>query len=66
MRSWRHTHTFSELEPGRVEVHEHIEYEHDGGVWGVITRLLFSKPALYGQFTFRKLVTQRKAPKVSV
>ncbi|MEM9712945.1 MAG: cyclase [Actinomycetota bacterium] len=66
MRRWVHTHRFSEIAPGTVEVHEHIEYEHGGGAWGVLTRLLFSKPALLAQFTFRKLVTRRKAPQIEV
>ena len=66
MRRWVHTHRFREVTPGRVEVHEHIEYEHGGGAWGLATRLLFAKPALLGQFTYRKLVTRRKAPKIEV
>lgn len=66
MRSWRHTHRFTALGPDRTEVHEHIEYEHGDGKWGVATRLLFSKPALYGQFTYRKLITRRRAPQVEI
>ncbi len=65
-KKWEHTHTFKELTPGSTEIHEHIEYEHKSGFWGIVTRLLFNKPSLYITFTYRKLATRwflRKAGK---
>lgn len=55
---WEHTHTFTAVAPTVTEIHEHIEYEHQRGPWGLVTRLLFSKPNLYFMFTYRKLATR--------
>jgi ligand-binding SRPBCC domain-containing protein len=56
---WEHTHTFVPLDEGRTEIREHIEFEHKPGVWGLVTRLLFSKPNLVLMFAYRKWVTRR-------
>jgi ligand-binding SRPBCC domain-containing protein len=56
--TWEHTHTFSAVSPTVTRIDEHIEYEHKRGLWGLVTRLLFSKPNLYFMFTFRKLATR--------
>ncbi|TWT57722.1 hypothetical protein KOR42_10880 [Thalassoglobus neptunius] len=63
-KKWEHTHTFRELAHNQTEVNEHIVYEHKRGFWGIVTRILFSRPSLYTMFTYRKLVTQKalKAP----
>lgn len=63
MKSWVHTHTFSEPQPGQTQVHEHIEYQHHRGLRGLWSRLLFPKPALLGLFTFRKLKTRSEVRK---
>lgn len=55
---WEHTHTFTPLSETETEIHEHIEYEHKSGFWGVVTWLLFSWPNLYLMFTYRRLMTQ--------
>lgn len=62
---WEHTHTFTEISPGVTQIQEHIEYEHKRGLWGLVTRLLFSKPNLYFMFTFRKLATRWHLRKTS-
>ena len=55
---WEHTHTFTAVSPTVTRINEHIEYEHKRGLWGIVTRLLFSKPNLSFMFTFRKLATR--------
>lgn len=57
-KKWEHTHTFVALSDQETEIHEHIEYEHKNGIWGVVTRLLFAKPNLYFMFTYRMLSTR--------
>ena len=55
---WEHTHTFTAVSPAVTEIHEHIEYEHKRGWWGVVTRLLFSRPNLNFMFAYRKFATR--------
>ena len=55
---WEHTHSFVPLTDGRTEIREHIEFEHARGGWGLVTRLLFSRPNLWLMFTYRKLATR--------
>lgn len=55
---WEHTHTFTAVSPTVTKIQEHIEYEHKRGLWGIVTRLLFSKPNLFFMFTYRKLATR--------
>ncbi len=57
-RKWEHKHTFTPLSEDITEIHEHIEYEHKEGFWGIVTRLLFARPNLYLMFTYRKLATR--------
>ena len=57
-RKWEHTHTFTPIGDDETEIHEHIEYEHKSGFWGLVTRILFAKPNLYLMFSYRKLVTR--------
>ena len=59
MKSWVHTHTFRAVSEQQTEVHEHIEFEHFGGLRGLWSRLLFPKPALYALFTVRKMITRK-------
>ena len=56
---WEHTHTFVPLSETVTEIREHIEYEHARGPWGVLTRILFSKPNLWLMFSYRAFVTRR-------
>jgi len=56
---WEHTHSFLPLPDGRTEVREHIEYEHRRDLWGLVTRLLFSRPSLWFMFGYRRWVTRR-------
>ena len=58
-KKWEHTHTFKPVGKDVTEVHEHIEFEHKTGVWGLLTRIMFARPNLYVMFTYRKLVTRR-------
>lgn len=55
---WEHTHSFVPVDDRTTEIREHIEYEHKRGFWGVVTRILFSKPNLVLMFTYRMLVTR--------
>lgn len=59
LKSWRHTHRFEPIGESRTLVREHIEYEHDSGLRGVRSRLLFSPLGLRLLFTARKLITRR-------
>ena len=56
---WEHTHTFEPLGPDRTRIHEHIEFAHKRGPWGLVTRLLFSRPNLLVMFAYRAWVTRR-------
>lgn len=55
---WEHTHTFTPLDAATTRIDEHIEFEHKPGFWGVVTRLLFSRPNLLLMFTYRKFATR--------
>ena len=57
---WEHTNTFTKLDNNQTEIHEHIEYEHKRGFWGIVTRLLFSKRNLWFMFGYRRWITRRK------
>jgi ligand-binding SRPBCC domain-containing protein len=57
-KKWEHTHSFTAKGPERTAISEHIEYEHQRGLWGLVTRLLFAKPNLYLMFTYRKFATR--------
>lgn len=56
--AWAHTHTFTPLSDGRTRIDEHIEFKHKAGAWGIVTRLLFSKPNLWLMFSYRRFVTR--------
>ena len=63
MKSWVHTHTFRAIDDYTTEVHEHIEFEHFGGLKGIWSRMLFPVPALKVLFTIRKMITRRQLRK---
>ena len=58
-KRWEHTHTFTSLADHETEIAEHIEYEHNSGFWGLVTRVLFARPNLYLMFSYRKWGTRR-------
>ncbi len=59
LKSWRHTHTFIAEGDEVTRVSDHIEYEHDDGVRGLFTRLLFPLFGLRLVWAYRALVTRR-------
>jgi len=58
-KKWEHTHTFTPINDDSTKIHEHVEYEHKAGFWGLVTRVLFARPNLRLMFTYRKVVTRR-------
>ncbi len=58
LKQWQHTHRFSAVSTSQTLVNERIVYEHNNGFKGVITRLLFNKPALWLLFTYRMWATR--------
>ena len=64
-KKWAHTHTFTEVDATHTQVNEHIEYEHKRGLWGIVTRLLFSYPNLYFMFCYRRWITKRACHKMA-
>jgi len=56
--AWAHTHRFTPLSSNLTRIDEHVEFQHKSGLWGLVTRLLFSWPNLYFMFTYRKLATR--------
>ena len=55
---WQHTHRFVAVDDEHTRVEEHINYEHEPGLKGLFTRLLFNRPALTLLFSYRQLVTR--------
>jgi ligand-binding SRPBCC domain-containing protein len=56
--AWQHTHSFSAKDEFTTHVHEHIEYQHRSGRWGLFTRVVFSTPMLWMVFVYRMWVTR--------
>lgn len=59
LRHWRHRHAFRALDPQATLVVDRIEYQHHGGPRGLLSRLLFARPALHLLFAFRAWATRR-------
>lgn len=59
LRHWRHRHAFKALDAGTTLVMDRIDYEHDSGPRGLLSRVLFSRPALAALFAFRAWATRR-------
>lgn len=57
-RSWVHRHRYEPDLRGGSRIVEHIDYEHDSGWSGLLTRTLFSRPMLFLLFTYRSVVMQ--------
>lgn len=58
LKFWRHTHSFIPINDNLTRVNDTIEFQHDAGLKGLLSRLLFPKPALKLLFTYRKAVTR--------
>ena len=56
---WEHTHTFTSLSETETKITEHIEFEHQRGTRGLLTRALFARPNLLIMFNYRKFITRR-------
>ena len=65
-QKWEHTHSFHARGHHSTEIHEHIEFEHKTGIWGIVTRILFAHPNLFLMFTYRKWVTRRALSKAKM
>lgn len=59
LQKWEHTHTFTPLDDKTTKIHESIEYAHHPGFHGLMTRILFCKPALTMMFMHRERVTKK-------
>lgn len=59
MRRWEHTHRFARVDEHATRVTEHIVYEHRAGLGGLLSRVLFSRPALWFLFSYRAWATRR-------
>jgi ligand-binding SRPBCC domain-containing protein len=59
LKYWRHVHRFNVEGEDNTRVEEDITFEHDKGLRGLFSRLLFNKPGLYALFTARKIITRR-------
>lgn len=59
LKSWRHHHRFVPVNAAQTRVEDHITYEHDGGLRGLVSRLLFNRVGLLYLFTARKILTRR-------
>jgi len=57
--SWEHTHSFVPLDDGRTRVDDHVEFAHQPGLRGLLTRVLFSRPNLRFLFGWRAFATRR-------
>lgn len=66
LKAWAHTHRFTDIGQGQTRVDEHIEYLHDDGSRGLLSRALFSRAGLKALFTARKLLTRRYVAQASV
>lgn len=55
-RSWIHRHRYEPDRRGGSRIVEHIDYQHDSGWSGLLTRTLFALPMLFALFTYRSLV----------
>lgn len=59
LKAWQHTHRFVALTPNQTRIDEHIIYAHDTGARGLLSRLLFNRPALTFLFSARSVLTRR-------
>lgn len=59
LRSWRHTHRFERIDDHASSVFDTIEFEHQPGPAGWLSRLLFAPPALSFLFWYRGWATRR-------
>jgi ligand-binding SRPBCC domain-containing protein len=55
---WQHTHRFTAVDETTTLVTESIQYRHDRGRRGLLSRLLFNRPGLFLLFSYRKWRTR--------
>lgn len=58
-RSWIHTHRYEPDHSGDLRIVERVDYEHQAGWRGLLTRILFSRPMLTALFLYRSLVFRK-------
>jgi ligand-binding SRPBCC domain-containing protein len=63
MAAWRHQHSWRALPGGGVELSERVEYEHQAGWNGLLTRILFAPPMLAFLFAYRRWAIRRGCEK---
>lgn len=59
MKSWQHRHEWHAVDAQTTMMRERIEYEHQPGIRGLLTRLLFARPLLEIMFAYRAWATRR-------
>jgi len=59
MQTWIHRHEYRSVAPATAEVSDRIWFQHRRGPRGILTRLLFSGPALRALFRYRAFATRR-------
>ncbi len=64
LQRWQHRHRFTAVDSATTLVSEHITYEYKTGLAGLVSRLMYSRPALTMLFTARKLITRRQVAKL--
>lgn len=63
LKRWQHTHRFIARDDHKTQVSEHIEYEYRSGLSGLLSRLIFSGPALTILFKVREMITRKRVGK---
>ena len=63
LQRWQHSHRFTAVDSATTLVSEHIDYDYKPGLPGLISRLMYSRPALTMLFTARKIITRRQVAK---
>jgi ligand-binding SRPBCC domain-containing protein len=59
LASWSHRHSWQALPDGATEMQERIEYSHQSGPYGLLTRILFAGPMMRILFRHRRAVIRR-------
>jgi ligand-binding SRPBCC domain-containing protein len=59
LRRWVHSHRFEAAGAGLTGITDRIEYDHHPGWRGLLSRLLFARPALWLLFTYRAWATRQ-------
>lgn len=59
LKHWQHQHCWEAISPNVTLMKERVTYEHFAGLRGLLTRLLFARPALKLMFFYRRWVIRR-------